>query len=617
MTARFFMMKTGAIAQVLCALVFFCTSTVAASEPKRVLLLHSFGRDFKPWSEYARAIRSELQRINSSPLNIYEQSLEIASFQKAPPEGPFVAYLDSVFADQPLDLIISIGAPAADFVQRHRQQLFPEAPMLLTVVDQRRVQYSKLIKNDAVVAVAINYYAAIENILRILPETNHVAVVVGSSPIEKYWREEIAREVRPFADRVKFTWFDGLSFDEILERAAALPPRSAIFWELMIVDAGGVIHEEGSALSRLHAVANAPIFSYTDAFFGGEIVGGPHVPVLEHGRQVAEVAIRILNGEPPSDIKVPPTGFAAPKFDWREMQRWGISEAALPPGSSIYFRGLSAWERYWSVILLTFAVLLLQAGLIGWLIYEHRRRHLAEVQSRNAMADLTYMNRLAAAAQLSASLSHEVNQPLTGIVTRTSAALNWLRREKPDLEKVGAALQGIGEAAQRASGVVSSVRAMFKKEGGERTPVDLNDIVLMVLEIVRVDLQSAGINLRLNLQDDLPAVMGDRVQLQQVVLNLVMNAIEAMRSEQLRELQIRTEQSKPDLVHVLVGDTGSGIAASSLEQIFKPLFTTKSKGMGMGLAICRTIIGSHDGRIWVSPEPTHGAIFHIELPAKQ
>lgn len=591
--------------------------TKQSAEPKRVMILHSFGREFKPWSEYAKAIRAELDRLSPWPLNLHEYSLEIAGSGDENPEGPFVDYLLSAFAKRPLDLIVSIGAPAAAFVQRHRQQLFRTTPMLLTVVDQRRVQYSVLTENDAVVAVSIDYGGAIANILRVLPDTKHVAIVVGSSPIEKYWREETAREAEPFKNRVAFTWYDHLSFDDILKHAAALPPRSAIFWELMIVDAAGVVHEEGKALSRLHAAANAPIFSYTDAFFGREIVGGPHVPVLEHGQRVAEVAIRILNGEKPGDIKVPPTGFAAPKFDWREMQRWGISESALPPGSSIHFREPGAWQRYRTEILMILTLILFQAVLIGWLLHEHRRRHLAEIQSRNSMAELTYMNRRASAGELSASIAHEVNQPLTGIVTRASAALRWLRRDTPDLARAEAALQQIIEAGQRAGGIVSSVRAMFRKEAADRTRIDLNEVVLTVLAIVRVDMRTAGIDLRLQLADGLPAVVGDKVQLQQVVLNLVMNAIEAVGSEQVREIRVQTGQSKPGLVNVLIEDTGPGIDAAAIDQIFKPLFTTKSQGMGMGLSICYSIIEAHGGRIWVSPAPGRGTIFQFELPTEK
>ena len=580
------------------------------------MLLHSFGRDFKPWSEYAKAIREELDRHSPWPLDFREHSLEIARSSDENPEGPFVDYLRALFVKQRLDLIISIGAPAAAFVQRHRQKLFPATPMLLSVVDHRRVQYSVLTANDAVAPVSINYFGAIENILRVLPNTKNLAVVVGNSPIEKFWREEIGKEVQPFANRIAFTWYNHLSFEELLKHAAALPPQSAIFWELMIVDAAGVVHEEGKALARLYAVANAPIFSYSDAFFGREIVGGPHVPVLAHGKQVAEVAVRILSGERPSDINMSPIGFGTPKFDWREMQRWGISESRLPPGSEIHFREPTAWERYHAQFLLIGGALLLQTALIGFLIYEHRRRHVAEIQSRNAISELTYMNRRAAAGELSASIAHEINQPLTGISTRASAALRWLRGETPNLEKAGAALEQIVAATHRAADIVTSVRAMFRKDASERLPVDVNRLILAVLAVVRIDLRKSGVELRTQLDERMFLIEGDKVQLQQVVLNLVMNAINSMRSVKPRVLSVISKVNGHDSVQVSIEDTGMGIDPANLDQIFKPLFTTKEHGMGMGLSICRSIIEGHEGKIWVTAGNTGGTIFHFELPTK-
>jgi hypothetical protein len=246
-----------------------------AAEPKQVVLLHSFGRDFKPWSEYARAIRIELDRQSPWPLDITEHSLVTARSPDEDPEVTFVEYLRALAAKRPPDIIVSIGAPAAAFVQRHRQRLFATTPMVFTAVDQRRVQYSSLTANDAVVALRINYLSAFENILQVLPDTKDVIVVVGTSPIEKFWKEAIGKEVEPLANRIKLSWTDELSFEALLKQASALPPHTAIFWELMIVDAAGVVHEGGAPLARLHAVANAPIFSYDESFFGNAIVGGP------------------------------------------------------------------------------------------------------------------------------------------------------------------------------------------------------------------------------------------------------------------------------------------------------------------------------------------------------
>ena len=330
------------------------------------MLLHSFGRDFKPWSEYAKAIRAELDRQSPWPVEITEHSLVTARFSDENPEVPFVEYLRALFAKHPLDLIVSIGAPAANFVQRHRQQLFRTTPMVFTAVDERRIQLADLTANDTVVAVRINYLSAFENILQVLPDTKTVVVVVGTSPIEKFWKEAIEKEVEPLANRLKLSWTDEMSFEELLKQASALPPHTAIFWELMIVDAAGVVHEGDVPLTRLHAVANAPIFSYDESFFGNTIVGGPLLLVADSSRQTAAVAVRILGGEKAGDIHVPPVGFAAPKFDWRQMQRWGISERRLPQGSEILFRSPTLWEEYRWHMAVVVMVVVLQASHNHW-----------------------------------------------------------------------------------------------------------------------------------------------------------------------------------------------------------------------------------------------------------
>jgi signal transduction histidine kinase len=606
---------TSALAVFLTASLF-CPAGFAA-ESKRVMLLHSFGRDFKPWSEYAKAIRMELDRQSPWPLDITENSLVTARFSDEDPEGPFVDYLRALFAKRPLDLIVSIGAPAANFVQRHRQRLFAGTPMVLMAVDERRVQYSNLTANDTAVAVRINYLSVFENILQVLPDTKDVVVVVGTSPIEKFWKEAIAKEVEPLANRIKLSWTDELSFESLLKQASTLPPHTAIFWELMIVDAVGVVHEGDVPLTRLHAVANAPIFSYDESFFGSAIVGGPLLLVADSSRQTAAVAVRILGGEKPGEIKTPPVRFAGPVFDWREIRRWGISESRLPAGSEIRFRPATAWEQYrWQVLIIA-AVILTQTLLIMGLLYEHQRRRKAEVQSMQRMTELAHLNRVATAGELSASIAHEVKQPLAAVVAQSSAALRWLAHATPDLDEARAALKKITFAGNRASEIVDNLRSMFRKESGARRPLDINGLITNVIGLTSHEAQKHDILVHTTFFDaPKPQTLGDQAQLEQVFLNLVMNAIEAMNSSKSdhRVLELKTSVNEGHEVLVTIADSGPGVDAENLEKIFDAFFTTKADGMGMGLSICRSIIESHGGRLWALPGDP-GLIFCVSLPS--
>jgi C4-dicarboxylate-specific signal transduction histidine kinase len=218
----------------------------------------------------------------------------------------------------------------------------------------------------------------------------------------------------------------------------------------------------------------------------------------------------------------------------------------------------------------------------------------AELQ--RTMAELTHMNRVATAGVLAASIAHEINQPLTGIVVSASAARRWLALSEPSIEEAQDALDQIERDGHRAGEIITSLRGMFKKETQARKPIDINKLIFTVLAIVRHELQTHGVDLRTQLDESLPALEGDRVQLQQVVLNLVMNAIEAMQSAVPRTLSIRSCLSKPNFVHVAIEDTGTGIDPSNHDHIFNPMFTTKARGMGIGLSVCQSIVKSHNGR---------------------
>lgn len=242
---------------------------------------------------------------------------------------------------------------------------------------------------------------------------------------------------------------------------------------------------------------------------------------------------------------------------------------------------------------------------------------LSVAREREIMSqtEIARVSRLTTMGAMVASIAHEIRQPLAAVVANSHAGTRWLTREEPNLGEVRAALESIGENGHRANEVITSISAMFKKNPERRMPVDMNEVVNNVLNLSRGELRSRKITLHTKLAPDLPRVSADSVQLTEVLLNLVMNAVEAMSTtaEKLRVLAIAS-RLEAEGVTITVEDSGAGIDAKSAEQIFEAFFTTKSTGMGMGLAICRSIIAAHDGRLWASPGHSCGAIFHIVLP---
>jgi signal transduction histidine kinase len=239
-----------------------------------------------------------------------------------------------------------------------------------------------------------------------------------------------------------------------------------------------------------------------------------------------------------------------------------------------------------------------------------REREIAD-QARSARQAL-----LTTMGQMAASIAHELNQPLAAIVTNGNAGLRWLGKATPDLDEGRAALKRVVSDGHRASQVIATIRSIFKKDGQNKAPLDVNELLREVLGLVTDQLHDQQVSIETELAAKSPEILGDRTQLQQVILNLITNAIDAMGSvtERPRVLRVRSETEEPDDVVISVEDTGVGIDSNSTDRIFDSFYTTKSHGMGIGLAICRSIIEAHGGRISAAPRTPHGSVFQVILP---
>jgi PAS domain S-box-containing protein len=356
-------------------LTSFCAT---GAEPKRVLVIHSFGTVAPPFTTHSTAFEAELVKQMGNHVDLDEVSLDMARYAAPDMQEAVVDYLEKRSAKWKPDLVVPIGGPAGIFVAKFRQRLFPDIPVLYCSLDQRLLGPEAFDKNTAFVGADYQVRGFAEDILQIAPDTKNIAIVIGATPLEQYWAEAFRNGFQPFTDRVNFIWLNDLPFDQMLERVQTLPPHSFIFLILFLRDAAGVTQNADEALQRLHAVANAPINSIFTSQMGLGIVGGRLYPSTEDGMKAADTAVRILNGARPSSFPpriVPPS---PPQYDGRELRRWKIDKRHLPAGSTILFQTPTVWQQYRWWIIAGVSVCVVQAVLIAGLVANLIRRRRLE-----------------------------------------------------------------------------------------------------------------------------------------------------------------------------------------------------------------------------------------------
>jgi signal transduction histidine kinase len=598
-------------------LLLFVAAVQAQPAVKQVLVLQSLDRGNLTLDHFTGNFRVSLDQRAGKPVNVVQVVVGPTGFVGAP-DRAVVDYIRSIYADRPApDLVMTVGGPAAVFARKHSRQLFPTTPHLFASVDQRYLGDAPLGENETAVMVVNDFSGVVDNILRVLPETRRVFMVIGSGTLGQFWRRELQPEFRRFGDRVSFIWSDDLSLQDILSRVASLPKDSAIFYLTFGTDVQGGAYADEQVLADLHTAANAPMFAALSPLLGHGIVGGSLLSIEDLSRHTADVANRMLNGAPARSFRLSPQMPGQPVFDWRELRRWGIPESRLPLDSVVRYRGPTLWGEYKLAILVSIGLLLFQSLLIAWLLYERHARHRAERESRRNLALAADANRRETMSALTSSMGHELAQPLNAVHHNAAALRTMVATHSVTPDETREILADIQAGAVLAIQIFDRHRAMMRGHPLQKKRIDVHGVIEDSLALVTHDLIERQIEVTLEMPSDPCFIDGDEVLLQQVVLNLVRNAMDALAETppEQRHITIRSSVGAAD-VEISVSDTGTGLPPEVIDKLYKPFVTTKSHGLGIGLTIAHSIVTAHGGTIVARANPSGGATFTVKLPCE-
>jgi signal transduction histidine kinase len=586
-----------------------------AGEPQRaVLIIDEADPGTGAPTIFSATLRRTLNQATPH-VGVYGETLDLGRFAGPWQEELLRSYLQAKYHDIGFGAIAAVGLSAFTLVKSWRPQLWPNVPMVFAAIDERSASQLTLDPGmtGLVMHRTINSMVAAARLL--VPNLQGLAVLGGTLERDAYRRQYID-ELPRLANELELSNLTGLPLAEQVNRAAALPPKTAILYTSLFVDDEGTTYSSPRSLAAIAKVANRPIVVDVDTLIGSGATGGYVLNNVSYGQQTARLLLQILDGANVAAIPVATTEFAKPVFDWRQLTRWNISEAALPEGSEIRFREPTAWQQYRMQILVALSALLVQSAIIWGLLIERHRRQAAEQLSRDRLAEIVRLNQIATVEAMSSSIAHELKQPLAAILSNAETAQLLLSVDSPDISELRETIADILTADRRADEIITHLRQLLKKKPQiEYKVFDVNEATESALRILSLDANKKSVLLKTEPAPEPLLVRADPIHIRQVLLNLGVNAIDAMMSypPDKRRLVIRTAPLGQSEVMVSVLDTGPGFPADRAQNLFDPFVTTKDQGSGLGLSIARTIVEAYGGKIWAENRPEGGAAFRFTL----
>ncbi|MCB1823093.1 MAG: hypothetical protein KDJ54_00280 [Candidatus Competibacteraceae bacterium] len=596
----------------------------------RVVILNAADPYLPAFLALDRGLREAITRAEHGvPAELYAETLDMFRFPRTLLTEYVIALLRKKYHDLKVDVIVAAGSIALDFAQRYRAEIWPGAVIVFHSVPVASLEKRGLDPHTIGVPVQLEFGQTLDLALRLRPTTRRIVVVAGIAEPDKGRLSLVRALLEHYAGKLEIQYLVGLTLAETIAAVGVLPSDVIVLYLTMFRDSDGVPLVPRDVLTQIAVVSRAPVFGVFETYLGHGIVAGSIASYAEQGRRAGELVARVLNGEDPAAIGIQAPATAHCIADWRQLRHWGIAESLLPADCEIRFKEITAWDRYSWQIFTALVVILAQTALIVALMLNHRRlrqtqtalqdeygrRNQAETTAANLRGRLARFSREHSLGAMATSISHEINQPLIAIQNYAQALRRRLQNNIDDKPKLIELFEKIEEQAERAGAITQRVRSLVGTSDVRLLPVSLCLLVEEVIRMMEPETEHRKCRITFQPASDFPSTLADSLHVQLVLVNLLQNSMRSICSNERYDKRVSVDMDliNDREVQVSVTDWGHGVPPDRVADIFEPLYSGTSGGMGMGLAISQTIIDAHGGRLWHEPNPAGGAIFRFTL----